>query len=87
MKMSSPCIILQGSASNSWKWVIAGQLGLLEIEINSYTDNFSKKGMPQHSEASCTLGYVSCLSITPSSALRKIVLNGKGDGGTGAWSL
>lgn len=60
---------------------------LLEIEINSHTYNFSKKGMPQHSEVSYTLGYVSCLSITPSSALRKIILNGKGDGGTRVWSL
>lgn len=60
---------------------------LLEIEINSHTDIFSKKGTPQHSEASCTLGCISCLSITPSLALGKIVLNGKGDGGTGAWSL
>lgn len=60
---------------------------LLAIEINSHTDSFSKKGMPQHSEASCTLGCVSSLSITPSLALRKIVLNGKGGGGTEAQTL
>lgn len=57
---------------------------LLEIEINSHTDSFSKKGMVQHSEASCTVG---CIPITPSLALGKTVLNGKGVGGSGAWRL
>jgi len=87
MKMSSLCITLQGSASNSWKWLIAGQLWSSWNRNQSTYWQFRKKGHAsalRHFLHSWTCLH---LSITPSSALRKIVLNGKCDGGTGAWSL
>lgn len=85
--MSSPCITLQGSASNSWKWLIAGQLWFPWNRNQFSYWQFVKRGHTSALRGILHCWIVSCLSITSSLDLGKTLLNGKGDGGTGAWSL